>query len=278
MTGAGDQTPRAFGRVRRTAAAVLLLTAALATAGCTRPEGDFGRARPSYLHDDLMPVVGARSAAMRGEPVSPFNRTDTERLLGDQSWSLVRPPHAGQWWMAVAAELQRTRLTAATDLRFDPGGYYAHLRAGDYRSSEARWGKAAADALADAELLPPFCHVVRLVRRDDAERLAVLGRRGGMDDDEYASAEARVAENEALIAWAGRAVGYRIVAYREAIDRLEVETPSRQLFETNRALDTLVAASGCLALGGAIGKWPLPEAPTRPGRPLGDLDGPVLQK
>jgi len=53
-------------RTRRGLAALALL-GALLPAACTRPEGDFGRARPGVVHDAVMPALGLFAAASREE-------------------------------------------------------------------------------------------------------------------------------------------------------------------------------------------------------------------
>jgi hypothetical protein len=87
---------------------------------------------------------------------------------------------------------------------------------------------------------------------------------------------ARVDENNAVMDWVWRALDYRLRAYRFAIDRLEVETPSRQLYDANRAHMALAAAhcEGAPAMRKVT-------APPRPGRPFkgyDPFDAPVLQK
>ncbi|HQF31403.1 MAG TPA: hypothetical protein PLJ34_08145, partial [Hyphomicrobiales bacterium] len=71
-----------------------LAALAIVLAGCLRPTGDFGRARPSFVNDQIAPMIGLASASARGEAVSLYNLTDDERELRDLSWSIVRPPHA----------------------------------------------------------------------------------------------------------------------------------------------------------------------------------------
>ncbi|ODN72415.1 hypothetical protein [Methylobrevis pamukkalensis] len=211
------------------------LVLAFGLAACARPEGDFGRADPSWMHDELMPAAGRLNAAKRGEPVSSFNRTDTERLLADQAWALISPPAADAWWTKVLVEGQRIRILPPVDARFDPASYYIWLQETPFRSSEARWSKVIADLYSDADLVPPFCETVLKVRRADGERIAAIGRQLTGEEVWIRNAGARVAENEALIAWVGRALIYRLKSYRNAIDRLEIETPSNQLFAANRA-------------------------------------------
>ncbi len=259
---------------RRPARLALIL--ALGLAACGRPTGDFGRARPSALHDDLLPAAGAAIARRYGEPVSAFNLTDDERELRDRAWTFVRPPHAGDWWMATEVEGQRTRVSPVADPGFDPARYYDHLRSDPFRSSEARWSRVMEDITADALLVPPFCDVAARVRRADVERLAAA-RRVASPEPWVIEAEERVFENNEVMSWAWRAREYRLASYRIAIDRLQVETPSDRLFEANRAF---AALAGAYCEGApAAGSLPAPQPRRgRAWRGPDPFEAPVLQK
>jgi hypothetical protein len=280
MRRRGDEQTRTGGRSSPAGVTAvffpgILVAIALALPGCARPEGDFGRAAPSYVHDEAMPMAGRALARARKEPVSSFNRTDLERQLEDQAWALIRPPHAGQWWMAILVEADRTRIVVPEASQFDPKSYYAHLRSESYRSSEARWSRLIAHATADAALVPPYCETWLRVERTDGERLAAIGRQLSGDEIEARSAGARVWENRRINAMVSRALAYRLSAYRNAVDRLEIETPSDQLYAANRAIDLLRAQIGCTGAGSAGGSI---EAPVRKGRRLDGFDLPVPQK
>ena len=43
--------------MRQTALSAVFVLAAFLLSGCVRPTGDFDRAKPSVIHDDLMPAV-----------------------------------------------------------------------------------------------------------------------------------------------------------------------------------------------------------------------------
>lgn len=233
----------------------ILACAALAVllGGCSRPEGDFGRARPSAMHDVVMPQAGQLLARGRGEAVSTFNMTDDEVLLRDRSWALIRPPHVSDWISGTAAELQRTRITEEIDAKLDPVRYYALLASERYNSSDTRYDRVIADADGDTALIPPFCEIASRVEDLDTERMGTIGRRPNLTREEYAGAVARVDENRRLIAWAKRAMRFRLGAYKIAIDRLEVETPTRtKLWDANTAYRRLAGAivfaeQGCRA-------------------------------
>src|SRR5690606_9169566 len=94
------------------AAAILLL---LAAASCARPTGDFGRAKPGVLHDEIMPAIGSVRAELAGEPVSKFKIADEEREMRDRVWRFLVAPHANDWFYDTVVELQRTRIASLAD-------------------------------------------------------------------------------------------------------------------------------------------------------------------
>lgn len=275
-----------------------------ALAGCGRPTGDFGRARPSVIHDRLLPAAGRYVAeADRFENTSDFVLTDDEGELRARSFAFVRAPHVRDWWFDTLTEAERTRILPALDTwpspaepgfplyvqqhfylpaiepAFDVTRFYAFLRTDPDVSSETRWTRLREAMTGDAMLVPPFCAVAAKVRTTDTERIAALERQGdaletGFVDDAYE----RVEENEGVMSWVWRALAYRLRSYRYAIDHLTVETPSDQLWEVNRAYDAL-AATRCEAAAPRRGvlRW----ADARHSRLLkgpDPFDQPVLQK
>ena len=242
------------------------LVATVFLAGCERPTGDFGRAEPSVLHDRLMPATGELIARWdRREVVSDFNRTDREVALRDRAWALVRAPHSRDWFGATLVELERTRIIPEVDYAFDPKGYYNFLRRDAFVSSETRWSRAIADMRADAGLIDPFWGEARRVREDDALRLRALDQRHGSAPKELQNAYSRIDENARVADWVWRAMRLRVAAYRDAIDRMMVETPSSRRMEAEQAWMDLRDAIG----RAEAGMPPLPRrgaGETRPSR------------
>ena len=237
-----------WGQSARFAAAFLL---ALAVAACVRPTGDFDRAKPSVIHDKLMPTAGDEAARLRGDPVSKFNYTDDEKLMRNRGWTLIRPPWTKDWIGGTMVELSRTRVLPETEGRVPPDLYLIYLRSDKFQSSDARYDKIASDASGDAELVMPFCEVALRVKKADDERLRVLQRQPVTTEETYEGAKARVWENRVMIKWVGQALRYRIIAYKKALDGLEIETPTQnRVWKVNNAIRELegqvrIAEAGC---------------------------------
>ena len=216
--------------------AIVVVSIGLVLTACARETGDFGRAPPNAYDDRLKPFVGDETARrLRGELVSDFNRTDREGTLRDRSWAIVRAPHAEDWFGHLLIEGQRTRILPEMDSRFDPAGYYNYLRRDPYRSSEARWSRLLLDVRSDTGLVGPFWEEARRVREDDRLRLSAVDGRSDVAAEELRDATARIDENARVVDWVWRALRFRLAAYRGAIDRMQVETPTDRLWEVNEA-------------------------------------------
>ncbi|WP_417667389.1 hypothetical protein [Roseibium sp.] len=232
-------------------------------AGCTRPTGDFDRARPSVVHDKAMPAAGELAARYRGDPVSKFNLTNDEKLLRDRGWALIRPPWAKDWIGGTVVELSRTRILPEVEGRVPVDLYYIFLSSDKFSSSDARYDRVATDAEGDSKLVWPFCEVAERVQAADKERLRALSSKPLTTEEMYEGAKARVWENRVMVTWVGQALRYRIKAYKKALESLEIETPSGdRLWKANDAIKTLetevrLAENGCTGIERGEGTKPV---------------------
>jgi hypothetical protein len=217
----------------------VLVTALLATAaGCIpRPVGDFGRADPSWTHDEAMPTIGKWRAGANGEPVSNFNLTDQEDEMHNRIWRFIIAPHANDWFFDAAVELQRTRISQPLDRKFGKDRYYNWLKSTRYESSRVRYATVGSDVDNDIATVPgtfaAICAVIE-VDRQRAIGASVISSTDAMTQSEVI---ARKAENDQFIDWFIRALRYRYDSYNYALDRLLVETPH----EEGRAVDARLA-------------------------------------
>lgn len=218
--------------LRAAVAATLLLSAA----ACARPTGDFGRPQPGVLHDTIMPAIGKTRAQISGEPVSRFNVADEEREMHDRVWRFLVAPHARDWFYDTAVELQRTRVSGPTDVKFSPDRYYRWLRQADYRSSAVRYRTVGDHVQADLDTMPATFRAICAVLELDRQRQVASADLGHL---QAADVRARKLENDSTIQWFVRAARYRYDSYAFALDHLLVETPHRNAIALDGRLSAL---------------------------------------
>lgn len=221
---------------------VLALFLTLPLAGCFSQTGDLGRPHSGPLREKVLPVFGKANARARAEPVSYYNHTDNEKLLSRRATYLQNPPHARDWLGRAVTELETTRFVSGFGRAHAPDRYYGFLRSDRFRSSQSRYERLKFDISSDSELVMPFYSAARTVMRDDRERILAARRRPDLTELEMSNANGRVHENNLTIAQVGAALDYRLAAYRYAIDRMEIETPSNQILSANRAWRLLSAS------------------------------------
>ncbi|MBV6656679.1 MAG: hypothetical protein KI785_02810 [Devosiaceae bacterium] len=219
---------------------MIVLAAATGLAACS-PRGDFGRDRPSVMTSSVLPVAGFVSTYSAREPVSHFNYTDDERTLRRLGWTLVVPTHAEDWLGSTAAHLQRAEIIRRADLVLSPESYHRYLSRRDYRSSDVRYARIMDDAAKDMAAIERYFAYAQRVRAADDERSRATMALPDITPSELAAANGRIAENQRQFAWVKRALLFRIYAYRYALDRLMIETPSANTQLAIARVDTLEA-------------------------------------
>lgn len=234
VANAADFVPRAF------AVFGTVVLAGLLVACAARPVGDFGRAQPGVLHDNVMPAVGTFMARQR-EPVSNFNQTDQEREMHDRTWRFLVAAHSKDWMFDSEAELQRTRITRAKDWVFTKDRYYNWLKKEYYQSSRVRYATLGRHILADLDTLPSTFQSICAVLEVDRNREVALASLTDLAPTAAQDVAARRDENTHHIEWFVRAVNYRYQSYSYALDNLLVETPHEQSIAVDTALRQLQA-------------------------------------
>lgn len=210
----------------RAATVSLICVASIVLAACSRPVGDLGRARTTYVNDHVAPKIGKLLAKRRGEEVSSFRKTDAELELEDLSWNIVRPLHVDDWVSGSLVEARRTGIFPDINDKLDHKAYLFWLRIETFRSSEARWNRVISDIRADQGAIQPFYDQARLIYVTDKQRIIYLEQNSDIDYPYRVATKARVEENEKLIQLALESLRFRYAAYDHAIKRLTVETPS----------------------------------------------------
>ena len=221
-------------------AAALIALLGTVTACGPRPIGDFGRAQPGVLHDEVMPAIGKTRAELSGGPASSFNLTDQEREMHDRVWRFLVSPQAWDWFYDFSVELQRTRISGPRDHKFTPDRYYRWLRQTKYASSRVRYQSVADHVIADVDTMPATFRAICAVIEIDRQRGVAGGEIATLGPATRANALERKAENDQRIDWFVRAVAYRYESYSYALDHLLIETPHEEAIQVDGLLSDLV--------------------------------------
>jgi len=232
------------------------LAAALLSAGCAL-NGDFDRVRPELRTDDMHAWVGRDAVASVGLPASAFRLTGDERALRDLAYAMIAPPYERNRWDSVFREYGLGR-HPREPVRFDYTVFWARL-AEIYRRSEASaYAQLVTDARNDVIRIEPFFAIAGRVADMDRKRAASLAHVADLKAVERDNALYRNNENTAIVEWVCRSLHERTGAYRYALERMVIQTPSSAAVEAERTLILLQGRIGqaCPALprGGLVAK------------------------
>jgi uncharacterized protein YutD len=219
---------------RIVAMAALTLTSLALLAGCTANR-DFGEVRPMLVRDDIHDWLGPAAAAPH--PSSSFELTDDERQLRDLAFPLIEPPYDRQQPYAVALENG-----AAGTAGMSRTSYADYLLSSRYRSPSARYAQITEDIRNDVARLPGFFETASRVLDIDTKRKKSLAYIQDVSAGERDHALRRTRENASLVSLVRARLGQRVVAYRFALERLVIVTPSPQAVEAEQALNQLQAS------------------------------------
>lgn len=216
---------------------ILVLALATLLAGCAN--GDFNEVRPSLVRDDIHDWIGPVALAGSENQLSHYALTDDERQLRDLAYPLIEPPYDRQQWDSIAGEYGL--LGYGESGSFDRTAYANHLMDTHYRSSSARYARLDDDIRDDRTRLPQFFETAARVRDMDSKRRKSLPYISGLTARERANALARIRENAAIMVLVRRSLGQRVAAYRYALERLVIATPSSQAAQVEYDLNQLKA-------------------------------------
>jgi hypothetical protein len=239
-----------MGRMARSrfGAAHCRLALVLALLGGCSANGDFGRVRPSLVHDDVHAWMGPEAVNRVGEPASSYDLTDDERLLRDLAYPLIEPPYARQRWFSVLNEYGLTQASRHDWVVWDRTVYAAKLMGSAYRSATARYAQLTEDVRNDITRVGPFLRTATRVADMDGKREKSLAYVSELSELEALNAIARIRENALIVAWVCRSLHARIDSYQFALERLVIATPGQPALEGERTLTQLKARVGaCLA-------------------------------
>lgn len=197
---------------------------------------DFGRVRPSLRSDDMHSWMGPAVAERYGEAESLFRLTDDERMLRDLAYPLIEPPYERQRWYSVLNEYGSSGIFQPNWWTYDEAAYAAELLDSPTRSTETLYARLIDDIRNDVTRIGPFTTVARRVSDMDTRRDKSLRYISNLTPKEHGHAVARIGENSLIARWVHQSLMERSYAYRYALERLVISSPSRQAAEAERQL------------------------------------------
>ena len=199
--------------------------------------GDFGRAKPGVLNDQIIPELDRWGRRAAGQPVSSFNVTDQEREMHDRVYRFLIARHVKDWafdyeQVVMVASLFSTR-AGRDDL------YYHWLSREPYASSRVRFNTMADDAGADLLTLPTTFKSICAVIEVDRQRAVAAAELRDLEAEMVTEMRTRRAENELYVARFVRALRYRYDSYGYALDHFLVETPHTEAVRVDERLSAM---------------------------------------
>jgi hypothetical protein len=216
----------------------LVLLGLLMLGSCTSI-GDLGYVQAPGVADNVHAWVGQEAALHAGAPISHYNLTDYERALRDFAFPLIEPPYDRERWDAIVFEYGEKRDFRRNLWVVDPGAYYAHLMAVNYRSTAGRYNQLNDDIRNDIVRIPRFFDIARRVIDADRSRQVTMEAVVDITPPERFNAIARVAENNLTIAWVQTSLLHRCAGYRYALNRLVVSEPDARATDVDISLGLL---------------------------------------
>lgn len=218
---------------------------------------DFGRVRPSLRSDNIHSWMGPAVTERYGEAESAFQLTDDERLLRDLAYPLIEPPYERHRWYSVLNEYGTSGIFQPDWWHYDESAYSTEMFDGPARSTETYYARLIDDIRNDILRIGPFATVAHRVSDMDLKRDKSLRLISELSPREHGHAVARIGENSLIARWVHQSLTERTYAYRFALERLVISSPSRQAAEVERQLHLMRIriAEAALVPRGSAGPW-----------------------
>ena len=115
------------------------------------------------------------------------------------------------------------------------------MQASYHRSPSSQYSRLTDDIRNDVTRLPQFFETAARVLDIDKKRRASLAFVSDINPKERDNALARIRENISLVSLVRTKLDQRVSAYRYALERLVIMTPSAQAVDTERSINQLQA-------------------------------------
>jgi len=201
--------------------------------GCGTNNGDFGEVRSSLVRDDIHDWVGPYAST---GSVSKFNLTDDERQLRDLAYPLIEAPYNRQQWYSIAGEYGVAPPDRAT---FDRTTYATRLLGSPTHSPAARYAQLSDDIHNDMTRMPQFFEAAGRVLDMDVKRQKSLVYVSALSSAELKNTQARIRQNDSIVALVRAKLMQRSASYRFALEHLVIQSPSPMAVDIERAITAM---------------------------------------
>lgn len=241
-----------FPNIRLASARIMLC---LPFIGCFNT--DFGRVRPTLRSDEMHSWMGPAVNNHYGEPASQFRLTDDEKLMRDLAFPLIAPQYDLNQWYSVLIEYGIGGVFQPNWWVYDPTTYAQVMFLDATRSTETYYNRLIDDIRNDIVRIPQFATVARRVTDMDHRREKSLQYIFDLTPFERGNASARMMENSLIARWVHQSLMERAYAYRYALERLVISSPSKQAAEAERQLGLMAIriSEATLVPPGSNGPW-----------------------
>lgn len=221
--------------------------------------GDFGRVKPGFLNDEVIPEVDGAFRRFNKQPVSNFNWTDQEREMHDRVYRFLIARHVKDWAFDYEQILEVASAVSTQPAHDDL--YYRWLTRERYASSRVRYNTIADDVGADLLTLPTTFASICAVMIVDDQRAMAASQLTGIEREMIARMRERRAENSLYVDRFVGALRYRYASYSYALDHFLVETPHAEAVRVDERLSEMAiwvdyaeAGEFCLDDDGRLGR------------------------
>ncbi len=205
------------------------------------PTGDFGRPKPSIVHDKIVPRIGASHAINRGEAVTFLPLTDNEKRLRASAYTIVVAQDILGWRQSVKPYWRYHNIVRPWPHTTPVNAYHGRLLSQNFVSADTRFSRVLSDMRKDRAAIGPFERRAAAVLADDTIRRKVIETEPDLAARSLAGANARMTDNERIIGLVSATMAHRLKVYAYALRHFAVETPTRRLAQLEDAYRRLEA-------------------------------------
>ena len=234
----------------------MLMPLALGVAACDT-RGDFGRRKPSFFSDQIVPAARTAFREVRGVLVSSYDYTDDEaymRSLGETLQSADRTPSVDR---PLESAMERAGVRESTYEERRRITHNTGLSVHEDHPPSRRTQALALIIQLEIEQVQTFGRVVERVYDADARRRDALLHNGEVSGNDIQSSMGRMRENRRVVRQTILALRNRIDDYRLEVRRTQLEYPDVPADRVADAVERL--AKTVSRLERRVRVWPFPE-------------------